>query len=223
MGMDELLDPIFAEMRRRDLSEAAVSRDAVGNPSALKNLRVRRGSGSRNHPIENLQAIAQHLGLEFYIGPPRTVGGGPNADVASSDFASVPRYNAQLSAGPGANHDGDLSTGAIAFRRDWLAREGISPASAMVLPVKGDSMAPTLCDGDLVMIDRRKVTPTGRKIYAMIGPDGEARVKRIERLPTALLLHSDNDGFPTELVAPADADRIRILGQVVWWGHTARE
>lgn len=221
--MDELLDPIFAEMRRRDLSEAALSRAAVGNPSALKNLRVRRGSGSRNHPIENLQAIANHLGLEFYIGPPRDTGGALSAEVDGLEFAAVPRFNATLSAGPDTNTDDHLAAGAIAFRRDWLAREGISPSAAMVLPVKGDSMAPTLCDGDLVMIDRRKVTPTGRKIYALIGPEGEARVKRIERLPAALLLHSDNDNVPTELVAPSDADRIRILGQVVWWGHTARD
>lgn len=184
---------------------------------------ILNGTKKLGTTINKAQAVCAALGLELYIGPQRQSAIASKAEVDGSQFASVPRYNAQLSAGPGTNHDGDHSVGAIAFRRDWLAREGISPASAMVLPVKGDSMAPTLCDGDLVMIDRKKVTPTGRKIYAMIGPDGEARVKRIERLPTALLLHSDNDGFPTELVAPADADRIRILGQVVWWGHTARD
>lgn len=183
---------------------------------------ILNGTKKLGTTINKAQAVCAALGLELYIGPHRP-SPAPTLEVDSGQFAAVPRFSAQLSAGPGADHDGDMSVGAIAFRRDWLAREGISPSSAMVLPVKGDSMAPTLCDGDLVMIDRRKVTPTGRKIYALIGPDGEARVKRIERLPTALLLHSDNDGFPTELVAPSDADRIRILGQVVWWGHTARD
>ncbi|WP_411836738.1 helix-turn-helix transcriptional regulator [Paracoccus sp. ME4] len=218
-------DETFAETVRTRLSELGTSPFAVetkhGLPvDALRNVLRRSKAGPT---LNRVSEICEALGLELYIGPPRVDAGGSAAEIDGHEFAAVPRYSAQLSAGPGADHDGDLSAGAIAFRRDWLAREGISPASAMVLPVKGDSMAPTLCDGDLVMIDRRKVTPTGRKIYAMIGPDGEARVKRIERLPTALLLHSDNDGFPTELVAPADADRIRILGQVVWWGHTARE
>ncbi len=93
----------------------------------------------------------------------------------------------------------------------------------MVLSVCGDSMAPTLCDGDLVMIDRRRTSPVNRRIYALVGPGDEARVKRVERLPAALLLHSDNEDFPTEIIAPSDANRIRILGEVVWWGHTVRE
>ncbi|WP_304616944.1 S24 family peptidase [Paracoccus sp. (in: a-proteobacteria)] len=219
------VDETFAETVRTRLAELGTSPFAVETKhnlptDALRNVLRRSKAGPT---LNRVGEICEALGLELYIGPPRASAGGKGADVDGMEFAAVPRFTAQLSAGPGADHDGDMSVGAIAFRRDWLAREGISPSSAMVLPVKGDSMAPTLCDGDLVMIDRRKVTPTGRKIYALIGPDGEARVKRIERLPTALLLHSDNDGFPTELVAPSDADRIRILGQVVWWGHTARD
>lgn len=216
----ELFRQIDERRSELGLTQAELGLRAFGraDTSPMKNLK--RGAVPS---VERLAAIADAIGYELYFGPPRETIDRPSADIDGMEFAAVPRFSAQLSAGPGTDHDGDMSVGAIAFRRDWLIREGIAPSSAMVLPVKGDSMAPTLCDGDLVMVDRRKVTPTGRKIYALIGPDGEARVKRIERLPTALVLHSDNDEFPTEIVAPADADRIRILGQVVWWGHTARD
>lgn len=147
----------------------------------------------------------------------------PTLPFDSDDFAVVHQYDALLSAGPGSVNDNDIPSGAVAFRRDWLKRTGISPGDAMVLSVKGDSMAPTLCDGDLVMVDRRKTVPVGRRIYALVGPDGEARVKRVERLPAALLLQSDNENYPTEMISPDDADRVRILGEVVWWGHTVRE
>lgn len=181
---------------------------------------MRRGS---EPTYSKLLALAGALDLELYFGPRRA---NPPAvtEIDGEVFAAVPRYDAQLSAGPGAeNRDGEPEVGAVAFRRDWLARERISPGDAMVLSVKGDSMAPTLCDGDLVMVDQRKTVPVGRRIYALVGPDGEARVKRVERLPAALLLQSDNENYPTEMISPDDADRVRILGEVVWWGHTVRE
>ena len=223
--MDELLAPIFAELERQHISEAAASRAAVGNPSALKNLRVRRGERSRNHPIENLKAITDHLGLEFYIGPPRPQRPEPEATADKrTRVRPVVRYDVQLSAGPGtANDEHQAELGPLAFDQDWLDRHHVSAGDAMVLSVKGDSMAPTLCDGDMVLVDRRRCAPVGRRIYALVGPDGEARVKRLEKLPTAVLLHSDNDTYPTELIPAQDANRIRILGEVVWWGHTVRE
>ena len=217
--MDMVIAAIEQGLRRKGLSDAAASKLAVGHPSLIKNLRMHR-SGEKRYNWSALEKLAAVLDLELYFGPHRELDPSAPVELDGTQFAAVPRYGAKLSAGPGTNHDGDMSVGAIAFRRDWLARENISASSAMVLTVKGDSMAPTLCDGDLVMIDRNRIVPKGRKIYALIGPDGEARVKRIERLPRALLLHSDNENFPTELVSPDEAERVQILGQVVWWGHT---
>ncbi len=173
--------------------------------------------------IKKAEQIAAALGLDFYIGPPRDTGPALVTEIAGDDFAAIPRYDAQLAAGNGVANHADLPAGIIAFRRDWLDRANISPGHAMVLGVRGDSMAPTLSDGDLVLIDRRRQMPRDRRIYALIGPDGEARVKRVERLPDTLLLHSDNAGWPTELIPATDANRIRILGEVVWWGHTVRD
>lgn len=84
-------------------------------------------------------------------------------------------------------------------------------------------MSPTLSDGDLVLVDQRKIMPAGRRIYALVGADGDARIKRVERLPDMLILHSDNDSYPTELVPAAEAARYRILGEVVWRGHSLKE
>lgn len=217
----------FAEAVRARLDALETTPFAVetegGLPAdALRN--VLRGGGKAGPTLNRAAEICAALGMELYFGPPRDAAPAATTEIEGEVFAAVPRYDAHLSAGPGAeNRDGEPEVGAVAFRRDWLTRERISPGDAMVLSVKGDSMAPTLCDGDLVMVDRRKTMPVGRRIYALVGPDGEARVKRVERLPTALLLQSDNDDFPTELIPAQDANRIRILGEVVWWGHTVRE
>lgn len=230
--MDELLAPLLAEVKRRGLSDAGFSRAAVGNPSALKNLRVRRGEGSRNHPLENLIETARFIGWELSIGNPRQPlsahqqlhhGQLARPLAVNDDFVAVPTYEVRLSAGAGAVNDDQAERGALAFRRDWLDRLGVKPQQAMVLTVSDDSMTPTLNDGDLVLIVRERTTARQRGIFALVGADGEGPVKRAGRQPETLLLHSDNETCPTQIIPAADAKRVRILDEVVWWGHTVRE
>lgn len=228
--MDELIAPIIAELQRRGLSEAAASRAAVGNPSALKNLRVRRGAGTRNHPVENLKAIADSLGLEFYIGPPREQGVVKHTMVEGSDFAQVPLHEAFLAAGQGVENQCETVVGHLAFRRDWMRKIGTSPSNAVLARAQGDSMQPSIWHDDVVMIDRARSEipihnwdPNARQrlpIYALLD-DGLARLKRVER-PEAnrVLLLSDNPDYPPQL---AKIETLHVIGKVVWWGHTEQE
>lgn len=219
MNKEELLAVVKKRLKERGMTAAEASNRAVGNPYLITNMgRERYGLPT----IENLVALGEVLGLELRFAPPDEKGEVLTTSVSGQEFTAVPRYEAAFSAGPGTENSDAQPVGAIAFRRDWLDRENISAQSSMVVSVKGDSMAPTLCDGDLVLVDRRRQTPTGRRIYAMIGPDGDARIKRIEKLPAGLLLQSDNETVASELISTADASRVRILGEVVWWGHTVR-
>lgn len=224
MKADQMPFTAIVERRLADLQEnpfAAATRTGL---SYDKLRSVLRRDDRRSEPkLSTAQEICAALGLEFYIGPPRDTGPVVTTEIDGADFAAVPRYDVALAAGNGVLNDETPPVGAIAFRRDWLSREGIQPGEAMVVGVKGDSMAPTLCDGDLVLVDRRRKTPINRRIYALIGPDGEARIKRVERLSAGLLLQFDNDAYPSDLIPAVDAKRVEILGEVVWWGHTVRE
>ncbi|WP_418895531.1 S24 family peptidase [Roseovarius autotrophicus] len=93
-----------------------------------------------------------------------------------------------------------------------------------MLSVTGDSMASTLHDGDLVMIDQRRRDIRNRRVYALIDSDGAARVKRLDLVPGQLLiLTSDNPAHATEIRQGDELARLHILGEVVWsahaWGH----
>ncbi|SEK32883.1 Phage repressor protein C, contains Cro/C1-type HTH and peptisase s24 domains [Roseovarius azorensis] len=159
--------------------------------------------------------------MEFYIGPPRETGTVYTTQIGHEDFAAIPRVDARLAAGPGAEN-GDVSLeGALAFRRDWLRERGISPAQACLLRVSGDSMCPTLNDGDLVMIDERRTTIRNRHVYALIDTDGAARVKRLDLVDNEMIiLTSDNPDYPTETRRGPDMNHIRILGEIVWSAHS---
>lgn len=143
-----------------------------------------------------------------------------NVSLDSADYAAIPRIDARLAAGSGAINEQVERTGALAFRRDWLRERDISPDKACLLRVTGDSMAPALHDGDLVMIDERRTAIRNRHVYALIDADGSARVKRLDHVPNQIIiLTSDNPAHPTETRQGDDMNRLRILGEIVWSAH----
>jgi phage repressor protein C with HTH and peptisase S24 domain/DNA-binding XRE family transcriptional regulator len=145
-------------------------------------------------------------------------------------YIPIPTYDALLAAGNGHLNDTDAVTGHLAFRKDWLAEMGVSPASVVIATASGDSMEPTINNGDMLLIDldRTSVPARAREagdtrpsgIYAVLD-DGAARVKRVElAAPDTLALFSDNPAFPPEF---RPISSVSIIGRVVWWAHTTRD
>lgn len=218
-GMDDVFAALDAALKREGLSDAAASQLAVGNPSAIKNLRMQRGSEKRINYV-TLSKLAEVLGLELYFGPPRQIFTQPQSLAAhDGDFVQVRRFDVQLSAGPGRNGDNAPELAPVAFRAKWMTDAGLIADRCKVLSVNGDSMYPTLSDGDLILVDERQTTVRSMAVYAFVDVSGDARIKRLEKLDDQLLLRSDNPDVTTEIRKPAEANDIRIIGKVVWSGH----
>lgn len=234
--MDELLSTIDAALARKGLSDAAASKLAVGNYALIKNLRSSRATSpeDRRTNFHALQKLADVLGLECYFGPPREAGPIEQVMINGSDYAQIPLHDASLAAGSGMENGTEHVVGHMAFQRDWLKREGIDASAACLARVHGDSMAPTIAPGDMVLIDTSKRTPPLRPthqtdvrhrapIFALRGDDG-AQVKRLLRpAPDQLMLVSDNPDYLPRLMQLTDGAENNIIGKVVWWGHTNRE
>lgn len=227
--MDPILDHIDRALRDKGLSDAAASKLAVGNYSLIKNMRSARSEDKR-YNFQALERLAQVLELECYFGPRRMPPTEPVVMDAEA-YAQVPVLDAWLAAGSGhLNGDAEI-IGHLAFRRDWLTKIGISPGHARVARAKGDSMAPGIGNGDLVLIDTAKTladVPTraakdrrSTPVYAFIQA-GEARIKRLQRpADRSLLILSDNPAYEPEVIDPSDRE-FELLGQVVWSGHVWR-
>lgn len=166
-------------------------------------------------------AVARDLAFGGLVGP---------RSVDPEEFAPIPLYDAELAAGDGALNGTEAVIGELAFRRDWLRDRGIDPGQAVLARARGDSMAPAIRDGDMLLIDRSDLSGPARirargdtrppRIYALLD-DGEARVKRLELVaPGQLAVLSDNPAHPPEFRPAAD---LSIIGRVRWWGHTERE
>lgn len=182
--------------------------------------------------IDKATKIADALGLELYFGPPRDHQPVNIVPPKDDDFAKIPLHEATLSAGNGYVNGDDVVVGTLAFRRDWLKKLGVSASRARVARVHGDSMAPTLSDGDMILIDTSKTDVLARSkssrrkappIYAFV-EDGVARVKRIELVDADFFaVISDNPEFKTEFKRLTTISSMRIIGKVLWWGHTSTE
>lgn len=230
--MDPILDTIDAALKRKGLSDAAASKLAVGHPALIKNLRMER-QGEKRYNLPSLMKLAKVLDLDFHFGPAREPMGVEHVSIDGSDFARIPVHDAKLSAGPGNLNTDDVAIiDHMAFRQDWLRKIDVKPENALMARISGDSMAPAIQSGDLVMIDKTRTEVPLRKpsrkpaqlpIFAFI-QDEQARVKRLERLvkERLLILYSDNKDIAPEVIGESSIHTLNILGQVVWSGHVWR-
>ncbi|HXC40151.1 MAG TPA: S24 family peptidase [Burkholderiales bacterium] len=145
-------------------------------------------------------------------------GGG---DVSEEDYVEVRRIAAAGSCGGGRLNHFPEDEKPLVFRRDWLAKKGVSPANAFVMYADGDSQADFIVDGDVVLFDKSKVEIRSGNIYAIEHPDG-TKIKEIFRqIDGALVLTSRNPDkrrFPDERVSPDQVSLVRVLGEFVWRG-----
>ncbi len=131
-----------------------------------------------------------------------------------SQFRTIPKVTARLSAGTGSFECGQEISEYLSFPRAWLSRKG-SAASMVAMEVFGQSMEPTIREGDTVLIDQSQTRIMAGAIYA-VGVDDTILVKRLEKHPDTLVLCSDNKDFPPIRLDVHAMDKVRILGRVIW-------
>jgi phage repressor protein C with HTH and peptisase S24 domain len=135
----------------------------------------------------------------------------------------IPRYDVQLSAGDGNwNEDSLKPLDYIPFTKEFLKKklDRKSTTDLLILEASGDSMLPTIAEGDLVLVDQRmKIRTDG--VYAFI-QDGLARVKRFRFMAGGKVqIVSDNrEIYPPETLSNEEAEYLHIIGRVRWIGHT---
>ena len=80
-------------------------------------------------------------------------------------------------------------------------------------------MEPSLSEGDVVLLDMTTRSVLDGSIYAL-QLNGGLLIKRIQRmLDGSLIVKSDNARYDTETVSEENAERLKIIGRVVWVGR----
>ncbi|MFZ5749877.1 MAG: S24 family peptidase [Pseudomonadota bacterium] len=218
----ETAQEILARLVHERLEELGTNPFALEKSAGLPEDAIRgvlRGSLKSGTTLNRAQQICEALGLELTIGPPRAEAPAAEIRKGGQGFALVPRVEAELAAGAGAENGSEEAVEALAFRTDWLRRMGVNPANARLVKVRGDSMEPLIHDQDIVLIDRGRRSVQSGRVYALL-EGSEARVKRLDRPDRkTLVIRSDNPAYPSELRRGPEIDAITVIGQVVWCGH----
>lgn len=147
----------------------------------------------------------------------------PISSAPSGDSIGVLQYrDIRMSAGPGCDNSEYSELDLITFKASYIEKKGLEPEMCFCCYADGDSMSPSINDGDLVLVDRLSASPIrSGKIYAINNGD-ECRLKRIMTLTAGgLRIVSDNPDkllYADEIISGHDLDSLNIIGVVVWSG-----
>lgn len=158
--------------------------------------------------------------LARYFGVSEAVLGGPAEVEAGADMVRVPRLDVGASAGHGALAESEAVTAHIAFDPKWLRQlSRAGPSDLSFIKVQGDSMAPTLADGDDILVDQSDRADRLRDGIYVLRRDDALMVKRLAVNPSSrnVTIKSDNPAYPDW--PDCDLSTLDVIGRVVWAGR----
>lgn len=180
--------------------------------------------------IEAMAEFAEVSAREFRNVPWKP--GGPRAVIVSDQQPSIEDLadeyglalidEIDLSLGMGATYlnpdQAPERKGLVPFRASWLRDMFRGPLSALkVVRGSGDSMQPTIHDGDFVLIDTSRRSIDEQDVVWAVSYGELGMIRRLRQLPSGgVLLMPDNP-----VVRPAEAydGEMHVMGRVIWIGR----
>lgn len=205
--MDETRITLDRLIRDRGEDYAALSR-LIGRNLAYIQQYIHRGI-PKKLAEEDRRTIARYFGVAD------SVLGGPLPEP--SETVSIPRLDVAASAGPGAVAE-DRAAGRMKLDAAFVRSLGARAEALSAIRVTGDSMEPTLSDGDDILVNRDDgVTRLRDGIYVLRAEDVLIVKRVIVGEDRQVSIRSDNPAWAAR-PAPGMAD-IQLLGRVVWVGR----
>ncbi|ASL01789.1 S24 family peptidase [Xanthomonas citri] len=188
-------------------------------------------NGKFRPEIETARKIAADHGVSFdelYFGRSTSTPAPNPATSSDDDYADVIGYSQAAGLGSGAEAVEYAETHSLKFKKTSLRRRGIFGKPLAVYYGKGDSMEPTIEDGDAILFDTSDTRVVDGVLY-VIQVDGmaypEYYVKRALVADGITLFQSDNPGGDHNWKRPRRMDSkrepITVIGRVHWIGGWA--
>lgn len=188
---------------------ASLSR-LLGKNSAYIQQYLRRGTPKRLREEERRT-------LANYFGIPESLLGAPGEERLRAAMVAIMRVPVRAAAGAGSINSDERERPYFAFDERWLKRmTTASTDDLVIIRVEGDSMAPTLGDGDDILIDRGDCGERLRDGIYVMRVDEALIVKRLAINPVTrrVTVQSDNPAYPDW--PDLAIDSINSIGRVIW-------
>ncbi|WP_305097004.1 S24 family peptidase [Croceibacterium aestuarii] len=209
--MEHVREELDRLIQQRRLGYSSISRMIGRNSSYIQQF-IKRGS-PRKLDDEDRRTLASFFGVD------EQVLGGPPAPMRDG-LVEIPVLNVDASAGYGAIAESETAHTRFGFDERWLARlTRAKSASLSIIHVLGDSMEPTLSDGDEVLVDASDQGSRLRDGIYVLRADDALVVKRVTLKPGGrkITISSDNSAYPSW--DDVDRSEIQVVGRVIWFGR----
>lgn len=214
--MDDARKALDELIQQRGCNYSEISR-LLGRNAAYIQQFIRRGS-PRQLDEQDRAILARFFGVDEKVlgAPVRKTG-------PAVELVPVPILDVEASAGHGALAAVETKSAQFGFDEKWLRRLTLSKASSLsIIGVLGDSMEPTLHDGDEVMVDLGDGQARLRDGIYVLRMDDMLNIKRIAIEPQGkrVSVLSDNPTYPSW--RGLEKRMLNIVGRVLWFGRTLR-
>ena len=189
--MEHVREELDRLIQQRRLGYSSISRMIGRNSSYIQQF-IKRGS-PRKLDDEDPRTLASFFGVD------EQVLGGPPAPMRDG-LIEIPVLNVDASAGFGAIAESETAHTRFGFDERWLSRlTRAKSASLSIIHVLGDSMEPTLSDGDEVLVDASDEGSRLRDGIYVLRADDALVVKRVTLKPGGrkITISSDNSAYPS--------------------------
>tara|TARA_B100001105_G_scaffold189508_1_gene153777 strand:+ start:535 stop:1242 length:708 start_codon:yes stop_codon:yes gene_type:complete len=173
-------------------------------------------SGDTYPTLDRLELISSAANVD-----PEWLAFGRNKDqaevepVGMEDYAFVPLYDAQCSAGAGSWNENSRVLTYLCFTRYSLRKQGLTPEHLSAIRIDGDSMETELSSGDTVLIDHTRTAIEGEGIY-VLRFDGHLYAKRLQRNFDGVTIISANSDYAPVNVPKDRLNELEVVGRAVW-------
>lgn len=139
-------------------------------------------------------------------------------ESTNEDFITIDQFDIEVSCGPGinnANYPDFIRSINIPKNEflEWFGRNKAMPGIQLVT-IKGDSMEPTLPNKAIAFVDSNIKEFQGDGIYAFV-LDGEAYIKRLQRIPGKIIAISDNPVYQPFYITAEMEERMHIAAKFI--------
>jgi SOS-response transcriptional repressor LexA len=112
-----------------------------------------------------------------------------------------------------ANH---AFASSLTLSREWVRKNlAIAPEHVAIMPATGDTMAPTIFDGDLCLVDRGATRIEAPGVYVILR-EADTHILRVSKpLTGGYLFACDNQAYPPYPVTDIVKAGLLVLGRVL--------
>jgi phage repressor protein C with HTH and peptisase S24 domain len=206
-ALDELIQS------RRGCTYSNISRLLGRNVSYIQQY-IRKGSPRHLDEGDRI-VLARFFGVEESV-----LGNPPRRTAPVHQLIQVPVLDVEASAGYGALAEMESKSSQFGFEEAWLRKLTPNKSTNLsIIRVLGDSMEPTLHDGDEVMVDLADGMSWLRNGIYVLRVEDTLSIKRIELEPQGkrIAIVSDNPEYQSRY--GLQRGTVGIVGRVLWFGR----